>query len=260
VVTNQAAHHAISAPLDNPIDPATSDVVVQYEVKLQKGLECGGAYIKLLTESDEGIQASEFSDKTPYSIMFGPDKCGSTNKVHLILRHKSPKTGEIEEKHLTAAPQPKISKTTALYTLHLKPSDQSYEIWINDKSAKAGKLDADFNPSFVPAPEIDDPADTKPEDWVDTAKITDPDATKPEDWDEDAPMEIPDEDATMPVGWLENEPATVPDPDATKPEEWDDEEDGDWIAPSVPNPKCEAAPGCGPWVRVSVFSSSPFVC
>ena len=174
----------------------------------------------------QGVQAQEFSDKTEYSIMFGPDKCGSTNKVHLILRHKSPKTGEVEEKHLKAPPSPRISKTTALYTLHLSPSDSSYEIFINGDSAKKGSLlSDDFSPKFTPDEEIDDADDKKPEDWVDAAKITDPDATKPDDWDEDAPMEIPDEDATMPEGWLEDEPATVPDPEAEKPEEWDEEEE-----------------------------------
>jgi len=251
VATSKAAHHAISASLDEPIDLAASPVVVQYEVKLQNGLECGGAYMKLLSESDSGIQAEEFSDKTEYSIMFGPDKCGATNKVHLILRHKNPKTGEVEEKHLKAPPQPRISKTTTLYTLHLEPSDQSYEIFINEVSAKKGLLAEDFSPAFVPEAEIEDPEDVKPADWVDAAKITDSEATKPDDWDETAPLEIPDEDAVMPDGWLENEPTTIPDPDAEKPEEWDDEEDGDWVAPTVPNPKCEEAPGCGPWVRPS---------
>jgi hypothetical protein len=37
--------------------------------------------------------------------------------------------------------------------------------------------------------------------------------------------------------------------DAEKPEEWDDEEDGDWIAPTIRNPKCDEAPGCGEWKR-----------
>ena len=37
--------------------------------------------------------------------------------------------------------------------------------------------------------------------------------------------------------------------DSEKPEEWDDEEDGDWIAPSIRNPKCDDAPGCGEWKR-----------
>jgi calnexin len=39
----------------------------------------------------------------------------------------------------------------------------------------------------------------------------------------------------------------VTDPEAIKPEEWDDEEDGEWVAPTIPNPKCEDAAGCGPW-------------
>jgi len=37
--------------------------------------------------------------------------------------------------------------------------------------------------------------------------------------------------------------------DATKPEEWDEEEDGEWIAPTISNPKCTEAPGCGEWKR-----------
>lgn len=52
--------------------------------------------------------------------MFGPDKCGATNKVHFIFRHKNPLTGDYEEKHLEATPSPKITKTTALYTLIIK--------------------------------------------------------------------------------------------------------------------------------------------
>jgi hypothetical protein len=41
---------------------------------------------------------------------------------------------------------------------------------------------------------------------------------------------------------------TVPE-DATKPEEWDDQEDGEWIAPTVANPKCIDAAGCGKWQK-----------
>lgn len=48
----KAAHHAISVPFSTPLDTDGKTLVVQYEVKLQKGLECGGAYIKLLTDSD----------------------------------------------------------------------------------------------------------------------------------------------------------------------------------------------------------------
>lgn len=248
VVKSPAAHHAISVPFTKSLDNTDKTLVVQYEVKLQKGLECGGAYMKLLKESPTGIQAQEFSDKTEYTIMFGPDRCGATNKVHFIFRHKNPKTGEYEEKHLKSPPLIKNVKTTALYTLIVRP-DQTFSIKINDEEATKGSLLEDFLPAVNPPKEIDDAKDTKPEDWVDDAKIVDPEAKKPEDWDEDAPREILDEEAEKPFGWLDDEPLTVPDPDAQKPEEWDDEEDGDWVPPSVPNPKCEGAPGCGQWVR-----------
>ena len=31
--------------------------------------------------------------------MFGPDKCGTENKFHFIVRFKNPVTGKYEEKH-----------------------------------------------------------------------------------------------------------------------------------------------------------------
>ena len=104
VVKNPAAHHAISAKFDKKIDNTDKTLVVQYEVKLQSrsiswavitfypaiyylrtrpdGLECGGAYMKLLQDNKE-LHAEEFSNASPYIIMFGPDKCGATNKVRL---------------------------------------------------------------------------------------------------------------------------------------------------------------------------------
>jgi calnexin len=247
VIKNPAAHHAISAKFPKKIDNTGKTLVVQYEVKLQKGLECGGAYMKLLRDN-KALHQEEFSNTTPYVIMFGPDKCGHTNKVHFIFNHKNPKTGEYEEKHLQAPPAAKIAKTTELYTLIVHPNN-TYAIKQNDIETKTGSLLEDFSPAINPEAEIDDPKDTKPEDWVDAARIPDPDATKPEDWDEDAPFEIVDEEATMPEDWLVDEPTVIPDPEAEKPEDWDDEEDGDWIAPVVPNPKCADASGCGPWTK-----------
>jgi len=254
VLKSKAAHHAISTLFPEPIDPSNKSLVVQYEVKLQKGLDCGGAYIKLLTESDDGngLRAGEdYTDKTPFTIMFGPDKCGSTNKVHFIFRHQNPKTGEWEEKHLKNPPAPKILKTTVLYTLIVNP-DQTFEILINDESVRTGSLLEDFDPAVNPPANIDDPEDYKPETWVDIAEIDDASATKPADWDEDAPIMIVDTSATKPADWLENEPEMIPDPEAEKPEEWDDEEDGDWVPPMVPNPICEEAAGCGPWTQPKI--------
>jgi len=250
VVKDKAAHHAISSHFTKPIDNKDKTLVVQYEVKLQSFLECGGAYLKLLQEN-AALGTDEFSNASPYVIMFGPDKCGSTNKVHFIFRHKNPKTGEYEEKHLDAAPAARISKQSVLYTLIVRP-DQTFEILIDGESAKTGSLLENFTPAVNPAKEIDDAADKKPADWIDEAKIVDPEAKKPADWDEDAPFEIVDETAEKPADWLENEPLTIPDPEAEKPEDWDDEEDGDWLAPRVSNPKCEEASGCGPWEQPKI--------
>ncbi|KAI0271488.1 Calreticulin family-domain-containing protein [Gloeopeniophorella convolvens] len=253
VAKSIASHHAISAPFEQALDVSDKPLVVQYEVKYQKGGNCGGGYLKLL---EDGFQTSgkEFSDKTPWVVMFGPDLTCPGTKVHFIFRHKSPKTGEYEEKHLTLPPRPSIEKTTNLYTLVLHPNN-TYDVLFNGESHNTGSVLEDFTPAVNPPAEIDDPEDTKPEDWVDTKRIADPDATKPDDWDEDAPFEIYDEEAVKPEGWLDDEPSSIPDPDAEKPEEWDDEEDGDWLAPTVPNPKCAEAPGCGVWNRP--FKSNP---
>lgn len=214
---------------------------------LPDGLECGGAYLKLLRDN-KALHQEEFANTTPYVIMFGPDKCGHTNKVHFIFNHKNPKTGEYEEKHLSTPPTAKIVKTTELYTLIVNP-DNTYIIKQNGEEVKTGSLLEDFSPSVNPPEEIEDADDSKPEDWVDQARIPDPEASKPEDWDEDAPYEVVDEEATKPEDWLDDEAITVPNPEAEKPEDWDDEEDGDWVAPTVPNPKCADVSGCGPWIK-----------
>ncbi|ODA79604.1 hypothetical protein RJ55_05198 [Drechmeria coniospora] len=248
VVKNPAAHHAISAKFPEKINPKGKTLVIQYEVKLQNGLECGGAYMKLLRDN-EALHQEEFANTTPYVIMFGPDKCGHNNKVHFIFNHKNPLSGQYEEKHLTAPPIAKTTlKTTELYTLIVHPNN-TFVMKNNGEQLVTGSLLKDFTPSVNPPEEIDDPRESKPADWVDEARIADPDAVKPADWDEEAPFEIVDEAATIPDDWLENEPLNVPDPEAQKPEDWDDEEDGDWIPPTVANPKCGEAAGCGPWTK-----------
>lgn len=247
VAKTKAAHHAISAPFETVLDPAGKPLVVQYEVKFQKGGNCGGGYLKLLEEG-YASEGQDYNDKTPWIIMFGPDLTCPGTKVHFIFRHQNPVSKEWEEKHLSVPVTPVIEDSTKLYTLIVEP-DNSYEVLVDGESASKGNLLESFNPPVNPSAEIDDPEDKKPADWVDAATIPDPTATKPEDWDEDAPYSIPDEDAVKPEGWLDDEPTLITDPDAEKPEEWDDEEDGDWIAPTVSNPKCEEAPGCGEWTR-----------
>ncbi|XP_076878617.1 calnexin [Brachyhypopomus gauderio] len=258
VLKSRAKHHAISAPLLRPFTFDTKPLIVQYEVNFQTGIDCGGAYVKLLSQSHD-LNLEQFVDKTPYTIMFGPDKCGEDYKLHFIFRHRNPKTGEYEEKH---AKKPETDlrtyytdKKTHLYTLVLNP-DNSFEMLIDRTVVNSGSLLSDVTPSVNPPAEIEDPDDHKPEDWDERPKIQDPDAVKPEDWDDDAPAKIPDEDAVKPEGWLDDEPEYIGDPDAVKPEDWDEDMDGEWEAPQVPNPACESAPGCGKWERPVIDNPS----
>lgn len=78
-VTEKAKHYGISSLLPEPVDPA-KDLVLQFDLKLGSGLSCGGAYIKFLT-ADGSFKPDGLKDDTPYTVMFGPDKCGDTNKV-----------------------------------------------------------------------------------------------------------------------------------------------------------------------------------
>ncbi|KAI3916937.1 hypothetical protein MKW98_014398 [Papaver atlanticum] len=250
LVSEKAKKYAIVKELDEAVSLKDGTIVLQFETRLQNGLECGGAYLKYLRPQAAGWIAKEFNNDSPYSIMFGPDKCGSTNKVHFILKHKNPKTGEYVEHHLKFPPSVPADKLSHVYTAIIKP-DNDLAILIDGEEKKTANFlkGDDFEPPLIPAKTIPDPDDKKPEDWDERAKIPDPAAVKPDDWDEDAPMEIEDEEAEKPEGWLDDEPEEIDDPEASKPEDWDDEEDGEWEAPKTDNPKCADAPGCGEWKK-----------
>ena len=75
----KARHYGISTRLPEVVKPSKG-LALQYELKLQEGLSCGGAYLKFVSDSKD-YEPSSLKEATPYTIMFGADKCGSTNKV-----------------------------------------------------------------------------------------------------------------------------------------------------------------------------------
>lgn len=250
VLKSKAKHAAISSRLSRPFVFSDKPLVVQYEVNLQDGQECGGSYIKLLSSGKETTDLKQFRDKTPYTIMFGPDKCGNDIKLHFIFRHVNPINGTITEKHCRKAKDrlddPFKDKQPHLYQLVLRP-DNTYVIRFDHKIINEGSLFTEFTPPVNPPKEIDDPNDVKPENWDEREKIADPHARKPDDWNEDEPPQIPDPSASKPDGWLDDVEEMVPDINAEKPDDWDIEMDGDWEAPLVANPICAKAVGCGLW-------------
>lgn len=249
VLKTSAKHAAISSRLSHPFHFIDKPLVLQYEVIFQNELTCGGAYIKLLSDSPD-LKLEHFHDRTSYSIMFGPDKCGNEQKIHFIFRHRNPVTGEYEEKHAKRVGEKLdevfTDKKPHHYRLVVWP-DNTFQIYLDAKLVNSGSLLEDMTPPVNPAKQIDDPDDVKPDDWDERRQIPDPDAVKPEDWDEEAPAQVIDSSAEMPEGWLADQPATVPDASASKPSDWDEEMDGEWEPPMVDNPLCAEAPGCGPW-------------
>lgn len=250
VLKSKAKHAAIASRLNRPFVFSDKPLVVQYEVNLQDGQECGGSYIKLLSSGKETTDLKQFRDKTPYTIMFGPDKCGNDIKLHFIFRHVNPINGTITEKHCRKAKDrlddPFKDKQPHLYQLVVHP-DNTYVIRVDHKIINEGSLFTEFTPPVNPPKEIDDPSDFKPENWDEREKIADPDAKKPDDWNEDEPPQIPDPSASKPEGWLDDAEEMIPDSNAEKPADWDVEMDGEWEAPLVANPACEKAVGCGLW-------------
>jgi len=202
--TQDARFYQISAGFPK-FSNKDKDLIVQYSVKHEQKIDCGGGYIKLLPS---GLNQPNFNGDSAYNIMFGPDICGSsTKKVHLIFNYKG-------QNHLIKKDvKCESDEWTHLYTLILHP-DNTYEIQIDSKEVAKGSLSEDWD-MLLPK-EVKDPNSKKPADWVDEKMIADPTDKKPQGWDDI--------------------PAEIADPDAKKPDDWDDELDGQWEAPMIDNP------------------------
>lgn len=202
----------ISAAFE-PFSNEGKDLIVQYQTKFEKNIECGGAYIKVGSKIKN---QKKFGQSTPFNIMFGPDFCGSAKQsTQLMFKNGDlayKKTKNIEYKQNPIG-------SSHLYRLVLKP-DNSVRVEIDDQVVFEGSLKEDWE--ILPPKMITDVADRKPFDWVDDPKMDDPKAKKPSDWVDEM---------------------RIQDPSVTKPDEWDDDEDGEWVPQMQDNPAYK-----GEWV------------
>jgi len=202
--SQDAKFYALSAEF-KPFSNVDKPLVIQFTVKHEQNIDCGGGYVKLF---DCKLDQTDMHGDSPYNVMFGPDICGpGTKKVHVIFEHKG--KNHLIKKDIRC----KDDVFTHLYTLILN-TDGSFEVLIDNEKAESGTLTDDWD--FLPPKKIKDPEAKKPADWVDNAKMDDPEDSKPEDWEK---------------------PEHIADPDATKPEDWDDEMDGEWEPPMIDNPE-----------------------
>merc|ERR1712060_514752 len=79
-----AKFYGISKKIDEPLDNTDKPLVLLLTVKHEQKIDCGGGYLKLMNTLED---LKKFNGDTEYEIMFGPDFCGSTKKVHAIFRH-----------------------------------------------------------------------------------------------------------------------------------------------------------------------------
>merc|ERR1711972_1196953 len=185
---------------------AGKDLIIQYQAKYEKDVECGGGYFKVGPKMSD---PTTFGDPTPYNIMFGPDKCGYTKRTHLIFNYK----GKNVLKKSDLAYKQEGEGTSHLYRMTLR-KDNTARVDIDEEKIYDGNIKDDWE--VLKAKEISDPADKKPDDWTGESMIDDPEDKKPGDWVEEK---------------------RIVDSDAKKPDDWDDEEDGEWEAPMKDNPE-----------------------
>merc|ERR1712093_532663 len=207
--SQDAKFYAISAK-SKEFSNEGKTLVVQFSVKHEQDIDCGGGYLKL---APAGAQGEKFNGDSKYNIMFGPDICGSsTKKTHVIFNYK--------DKNLDKKKEVRCESDTLshLYTLIVKP-DNTYEVQLDMNKVDSGSLAEGWD--FLEPKEIRDPDEKKPKDWVDEAEIDDPTDKKPDGYDDI--------------------PAKIADPKAKKPDDWDDESDGTWEAPQIDNPAYKGA-------------------
>lgn len=202
--SQDARFYAISRKF-TPFSNKDKPLVVQFSVKHEQNIDCGGGYLKVF---DCSLDQKNLHGESPYLLMFGPDICGpGTKKVHVIFSYKG--KNHLINKEIRC----KDDVFTHIYTLIVRP-DNSYEVLIDNEKVESGNLEDDWD--FLPPKKIKDPEAKKPEDWDERATIPDPEDKKPEDWEK---------------------PETIPDPEASRPDDWDDEMDGEWEPPMIPNPE-----------------------
>ncbi|KAK0408413.1 hypothetical protein QR680_003941 [Steinernema hermaphroditum] len=200
-----AKFYSIAAKFPKKFSNKGKSTVIQFTVKHEQGIDCGGGYVKVMASD---VDLKDFHGETPYNVMFGPDICGpGTKKVHVIFNYKG--KNHLIKKDIRC----KDDELTHLYTLVLN-ADNTYEVQIDGEKVESGDLESDWD--LLPAKKIKDPDAKKPEDWDEREYIDDPEDSKPEDWEK---------------------PEHIPDPEAKKPEDWDDDMDGEWEPPMIDNPE-----------------------
>ena len=97
--------------------------MIQFTVKNEQKSSCGGGYIKLLPKD---FDQKNFSNETPYLVMFGPDVCAGEHKAHIILPYKG------KNYSINSSFKIETDNYTHQYTLIISPNG-TFEYLIDNK-------------------------------------------------------------------------------------------------------------------------------
>ncbi|CAA3023331.1 calreticulin-3-like isoform X2 [Olea europaea subsp. europaea] len=182
-----AKHYAISAKIPE-LNNKNRTLVVQYSIKLEQDIECGNDYIKLLSGY---VNQKKFGGDTPYSLMFGPDICGTqTKKLHVIVSYQG--QNYPIKKDLDC----ETDKLTHFYTFILRP-DATFSVVVDNRERESGSMYSDWDilPHKVKGVYakklLQNLTLILPSDWDDREYIEDSNDVKPVGYDS-IPAEIPD--------------------------------------------------------------------
>merc|ERR1719238_38954 len=121
-------------------------LVIQFTVKHEQDIDCGGGYLKL-----GAYEPEKFEGSSEYNIMFGPDQCGSsTKKTHVIFNFKGKNMDRKSDMEM------KTDNLSHLYTLIVKP-DSTYEARIDGEKKASGSMLDDWDylkPKTIKDPEV----------------------------------------------------------------------------------------------------------
>ncbi|XP_012519035.1 PREDICTED: calreticulin-3 [Propithecus coquereli] len=156
--TQNGRFYAISARF-KPFSNKGKTLVIQYTVKHEQKMDCGGGYVKVFPAD---VDQKNLNGKSHYYIMFGPDICGfDIKKVHVILHfknqyhaNKKPIRCKDWEKHFLDASASKPSDWNAEldgdwqaamlqkppYHDGLKPEGIDKDIWLHQKMKSTNYL------------------------------------------------------------------------------------------------------------------------
>ncbi|OWK04547.1 hypothetical protein Celaphus_00002553, partial [Cervus elaphus hippelaphus] len=223
--SEDAKFYALSTRF-KPFSNENETLVVQFSVKHEQGIDCGGGCVKLFPDT---LNQQDMHSESEYYIMFGLDICGfGNNKVQ-------------------------INKDTHLYTLIIRPS-ATYEVKIDNKQVAAGDVEDEW--AFLPPKKIKAPYAQKPRKWDERLQIEDPEDKKPET------EYIPDPGAKKPDNWNEAmdgewEGPLIPNlkyKGQWKPRTTDNPNyQGEWIHPEIDNPEYKPDPNICHYYNISVL-------